>query len=298
MINLKKILNRSTRGKIMYSLKWLPDKPYLQLFYWATTGRRINFKHPKGFNEKLQWLKINDRHLEYSKLVDKFAVREHITEVLGEEYLFPLLGHWRSFEDIDFKALPNQFVLKCNHDSGSTRVIKNKTSLTQADFNEMRSFYTKKLKRDFFNAGREYPYKGIEPCIIVEQFMVNESNPESSIEDYKFYCFGGEPKAVLIVTDRNVDCRFDFFDMEFNHLDIQKQHPNADKPIKKPKCFDEMKVIARKLAAEKKMVRIDLYELNGTIYFGEYTFFPGGGFDLLKPEKWEKQFGEWIDLNK
>ena len=297
MIDLRKVFSSDFRGKMMYALKFLPDKIYLNLFYFSTTGRFINFKNPKGFNEKQQWLKVNDRRPEYTKLVDKLAVREHIDSVLGEGHLFPLLGKWESFDDVDFSTLPNQFVLKCNHDSGSTKVIKDKSALTQKDFDEMKIFFSRRLSHDFFYAGREYPYKGIKPCIIAEQLMVDEKNPEKSIEDYKFFCFNGVPKVMFVATDRSIDCRFDFFDMEFNHLDIFNIHPNADKPIKKPELFDEMKDIAAKLSQGMKFVRIDLYELNGRIYFGEYTFFHGGGFQLFSPPKWERKLGDWLDIS-
>lgn len=280
----------------MFALSFLPDKMYLQIFYFATTRKFINFKNPKGFNEKLQWLKVNDRRPEYSQLVDKLAVRDHISKVLGEGYLIPLLGKWESFEDIDFNTLPEQFVLKCNHDSGSTKVIKSKSSLTAENINEMRAFYTKRLKQDFYYAGREYPYKGIKPYIIAEQLMVNEAEPQKSIEDYKFFCFNGEPKIMFVATDRTTDCRFDFFDMDFNHLDLVNIHPNADKPIPKPEKFDEMKEFATKLSQGMRHVRIDLYEINGNIYFGEYTFFHGGGFQLCEPPEWERKLGDWIDI--
>lgn len=296
MIDLKKFFSPSFRGKIMYLLSFLPDKPYLQLFYFATTGKFINFKNPKGFNEKLQWLKVNDKHSEYTKLVDKLAVREHIKETLGEEYLFPILGCWESFDEIDFDTLPEKFVLKCNHDSGSTKVIKNMSELTEEKLNELRAFFKKRLRRDFFYAGREYPYKKIKPYIIAEQFMVDESAPEKSIEDYKFFCFNGEPKIMFVATDRNVDVKFDFFDMDFNHLDIVNIHPQSGKNLEKPVMFDEMKKIAAKLSKGIKHVRIDLYELNGKIYFGEYTFFHGGGFSLFYPSEWERKLGDWIDI--
>ena len=281
----------------MYSLKFLPNKLYLQLFYFATTGKFINFKNPKGYNEKLQWLKVNDKRTEYTELVDKLAVREHIKDILGEEYLFPLLGSWESFDEIDFNALPEKFVLKCNHDSGSTKVIKNKSSLTKADFDDLREFFSKRLKRDFFYAGREYPYKNLKPYIIAEQFMVDDSAPEKSIEDYKFFCFNGEPKIMFVATDRNIDVKFDFFDMDFNHLDIVNIHPQSGKEIIKPAMFDEMKEIAANLSKGMRQVRIDLYELNGKIYFGEYTFFHGGGFSLFHPFEWEHKLGDWIDVN-
>ena len=297
MIDLRKIFSPSFRGTIMYVLSFLPDKPYLQLFYFATTRKFINFKNPKGFCEKLQWLKVNDRRPEYTELVDKLAVRDCIADTLGEEYLFPLLGKWKSFDDIDFDSLPEQFVLKCNHDSGSTKVIKEKSALTKADFDEMNKFYTRRLNRDFFFAGREYPYKGIEPYIIAEQLMIDETAPEKSIEDYKFFCFNGEPKMMFVATDRATDCKFDFYDMDFNHLDVYNIHPNTDKVINKPEKFEEMKEIAAKLSKGMRQVRIDLYELNGKIYFGEYTFFHGGGFQLFHPAEWERKLGDWIDIS-
>ena len=297
MIDLRKIFGRNFRGRVMYALSFLPDKLYLRLFYFSTTGRWIHFKNPKGFNEKLQWLKVNDRHWEYGKLVDKLAVRDHIKEVLGEEYLFPLLGSWESFDAIDFESLPNQFVLKCNHDSGSTKIIKDKSALTEQDYAALKNTFTKRLKKDFSYAGREYPYKGIKPYIIAEALMTHDGDKEKSIEDYKFFCFNGVPKVMFVATDRSTDCKFDFFDMDFNHLDIVNIHPNADKPIERPALFEEMKEIAAKLSKGMKQVRIDLYELNGKIYFGEYTFFHGGGFQLFQPEKWERQLGDWIELD-
>lgn len=295
-MDLRKIFGRNFRGNVMHFLRFLPDKMYLRLFYRATTGKRINFKDPKGYCEKLQWLKVNDRRPEYTKLVDKLAVRDHIDEALGEGYMFPLLGKWKSFDEIDFSTLPEQFVIKCNHDSGSTKVIKNKSQLTENEIKEMRKFYTKRLKRDFFYAGREYPYKGIEPYIIAEQLMIDENEPDKSIEDYKFFCFNGEPKLMFVATDRSTACKFDFFDMDFNHLDIFNIHENTEKTIPKPAMFEEMKEIAKKLSQGMRHVRIDLYELNGKIYFGEYTFFHGGGFQLFHPDEWERKLGDWIDI--
>lgn len=297
MIDLRKVFKRETRGKIMNLLSFLPDKIYLQIFYFSTTGKFINFKSPKGFNEKQQWLKVNNRKPEYTTLVDKYAVREHINRVLGEGHLFGLLGKYDSFDEIDFAMLPNQFVIKCNHDSGSVRIIKDKSSLKESDYVKMKASLELSLSKDFYYAGREYPYKDIKPCIIIEKFMTDEKNPEKSIEDYKFFCFNGEPKVMFVATDRSTDCRFDFFDMDFNHLDIVNIHPNSDKKIKKPEMFEEMKKIAARLSEGMPFVRIDLYELNGKIYFGEYTFFHGGGFRLFEPPEWERQLGDWIKLS-
>lgn len=298
MINLKKLIPGDIRGEIMYALSFLSDETYIKLFYFCTTGRRLNLKNPTGFNEKINWLKLHDKHQEYNKLADKYAVREHINEALGEGHLFPVLGKWESFAEIDFESLPNEFVLKCNHDSGSVRVIRDKSSLGDNDKRSLQKFYTKRLNRNFYYAGREYCYKDIgKRYIIAEQLMEDKGNPGKSIEDYKFYCFNGKPKIMLVVTDRENDCRFDFFDMDFKHLDIIRRYPNADKHIEKPLLFEEMKQIAMDLSQGMSCVRIDLYQLNGNIYFGEYTFFPGGGFELFKPDKWEKKLGDWIKIS-
>ena len=281
----------------MSHLNFLPDKLYLQLFYFAACGKLINFNNPRGFNEKQQWLKIFDQHPEYSKLVDKLAVRSHIDKVLGTGHLFPLLGYWKSFDEIDFSKLPEEFVLKCNHDSGSTKVITHKSQKTDEEWEALRNHFIRRLNYDFFYAGREYPYKNLERFIIAEQLMFDNENPGKSIEDYKFFCFNGEPKIMFIATDRSTDCRFDFFDMNFNHLDINNLHPRAIKPISKPKHFEEMKKTAAKLAEGMRFARIDLYEINDTIYFGEYTFFHGGGFAPFYPSVWERKLGDWIDLS-
>lgn len=296
MIDLRKVIGQNIRRSMKYALVFLPDKTFLRIHYFATTGRMIHFKNPKGYNEKLQWIKIYDRHPEHSRLVDKLTVREHIKEVWGEEHLFPLLGYWKSFEEIDFSSLPNQFVLKCNHDSGSTKVIRDKSALTQKDMEQLRKHFRRRLDRDFFYAGREYPYKDLPRYIMAEQLMINADEPHKSIEDYKFYCFNGEPKLMFVVTDRYTDCRIDFFDMDFRHLEIMQSHPNAEKVIKKPEMFEEMIDIAARLSRGIRQVRIDLYELNGKLYFGEYTFFDGGGFQLFHPEEWEQRLGDWIDL--
>ncbi len=296
-MDLKKLLPRNIRGKLMSFFRFLPDELYIKLFYFSVSGKWLDLKHPKGFNEKQNWLKLHDLHPEYSDLVDKYAVRAHIDAVLGEGHMFPLLGKWEHFDEIDFSALPDAFVLKCNHDSGSTKIIRDKASLTQAQKEELRAFYERRLKRDFFYAGREYPYKGIKKhYILAEQLMEDEAHPGRSVEDFKFFCFGGVPKIMLVVTDRSTDCRSDYFDMDFNHLDLRRNHPNAEKPLPRPELFDEMKAIAAKLSAGMRFVRIDLYQLNGKVYFGEYTFFAGGAFAPWEPEEWEYRIGDWIDL--
>ena len=299
-INLKKLLSRDFRERVMYGLFFLPDAPYIQLFYRTVTGRHLNLNNPQGYNEKLNWLKLHDKHPEYSGLADKLKVRAHIEKELGAEYLFPLLGAWRRFEDIEFDKLPNEFVLKCNHDSGSVRIIKDKTKLTEKDYIDLRRHFNKHLRRDFFYAGREYSYKGITPYVLAEKMMHTADGSTDGINDYKFFCFNGEPKLLLLCSGRDTEKQIhyeDYFDMDFNWLHIRNGWTESPKCPEKPECFEELKNMARKLSTGIRQVRMDFYEIDGKPYFGEYTFFSGGGFELFEPEEWEQKLGSWIELD-
>lgn len=292
MIDYKKIVrSREWRIKISNFLSFVPDKPYLKMVYYMKTGEHLNLDNPTGFNEKQNWLKLNDIHPEYTRLVDKYEVRNAISEILGEGYMFPLLGVWNNYDEIDFSSLPDQFVLKCTHDSQSVRIVEDKNLINHKEF---RKFYSGRLKINPFNMGREYPYKDVKPRIIAEELM----KADGGINDYKFFCFDGKPVIMFVATERaSGDTKFDFFDMDFNHLDIVNIHPQSDKGnIQKPKCFEEMKSIAAKCSKGMKFVRIDLYEIDGRVYFGEYTFFHGGAFWPMRPEHWEKDLGDLIIL--
>lgn len=292
-LNYKKIFsNREFRVWLVDKLSFIPDSLYLKVVYWIKTGRRLNLKKPVGFNEKLNWLKLHNIHEEYAELVDKLAVREYIKKKLGEKHLIPLLGSWEHFSEIDFETLPEKFVLKCSHDSGSVKIITDKKNI---DKNELKFFFERRLKVNPYNLGREYPYKKLKPRLIAEKFM--ESSDGSGLNDYKFFCFDGEPRIMYVATERAVEARFDFFDMDFTHLNIQNIHDNSDKTIAKPRTFEKMKEIARQLSQGMKFVRVDLYEINGEVYFGEFTFFHGGGFYLFHPDEWEQRLGSWLDLS-
>lgn len=299
MFDIRNIVkNRKVRDALPHLVSFLPDKLYLRLYYFALSGRTLHLKNPKGYNEKLQWIKIHDKHLakEHGVLVDKLRVKDVIKEKIGDGYCFPLLGYWEKFDDIDFDALPNAFVLKCNHDSGSYKIIRDKASLTKDDFSELKAFYTRRLKADFFKAGREYPYKGIKPYIIAETLM--GAGDDGGINDFKFFCFNGEPKVMLYVTGRQVEKHEDYFDMDYQCLHLTNGWTESKTPPLKPACFEEMKELAAKLSKGLRQVRMDFYEIDGKVYFGEYTFFSGGGFELFKPEEWEQKMGDWIDLSK
>lgn len=275
---------------------WMNDRTFIKWEYFSGMRKFPNLEKPVTFNEKLQWLKLNDIHPEYSRIVDKAEAKEYVKEVLGEgaeQYIIPTLGVWNSFDEIDFDKLPNQFVLKTTHDSGGVAVIKDKSTM---NMKEVRAKIERSLRNNFFYEHREYPYKGIKPRIIAEKFMVDESGTE--LKDYKFFCFDGEPKMLFIATDRPFDTRFDFFDTNFNHLPFKQGHPLAAKEIKKPAGFDKMLDLSRKLSKGFPHVRVDLYDINGHIYFGELTFFHFSGNVPFEPEEWDYKVGEWLKLPK
>lgn len=281
------LLKKFTHSK-MFNL--MPDKLALKILFKASMGTKLNLDNPISFSEKLQWLKIYNRDPKLTTLVDKYKVKDYVKSVLGEEYIIPTIGVYNKFDDIDFNKLPNQFVLKCNHGSGDVVICKDKSKF---DINIAREKLTKSLKTNYYKIGREWPYKNVERKIICEKYL-DEIN--GSVSDYKFFCFNGEPKIMFIVTDRNTDCRLDFFDMDFNHLDILYTYPNADKPILKPENFYKMKEIARKLSKGLDFARVDLYSVNNKIYFGEITLYPGGGDSPFNPPEWDYKLGEWLEL--
>ena len=290
------IKSRKIRDTLMYGLRLLPDRLYVSLFYFALNGRFPNLRNPKRFTEKLQWLKLYDHHPEYRVLADKLAVREHVEKILGPGYTIPVLGKWKRFEDIAFSKLPNEFILKCNHDSGSYRIIHDKKSLTKSDYEELKTFFNRQVQKDFFYAGREDCYRDIDAYIFAEKLMHSSKNEAGGIKDFKFFCFNGEPKIMLMVNGRQTEKHEDYFDMDFNWLHIQNGWTESKVCPEKPACFEEMKETARILSKGLRHVRLDLYEIDGKIYFGEYTFFNGGGFEVFKPEEWELKMGTWINL--
>ena len=292
MLDYKKLIKNSEfRLQLIKLLSFVPSAPYLKMVYRIKTGEKLHLKNPVGFNEKLNWLKLNHIHPEYTQLVDKLAVRDYIREKIGEDYLFPLLGSWNSFDDIDFDALPDKFVLKCNHDSGSVKLITDKSKMDKA---ALKAFFERRLAMNAYCLGREYPYKDVPPKMMAEAFM--EAPDGGGITDDKFLCFHGEPNLLFVATDRATDVRFDFFDMDFQHLDIVNIHEQSGKEIQKPSCFEEMKSLAETLSQGMEFVRIDLYEIGGRVYFGEFTFFHGGGFYLFYPAHWEKDLGDLLPL--
>ena len=273
------------------SSKILPDKIYLSLKFKYKMGHFLNLENPQTFNEKLQWLKLYNRKPEYTIMVDKHEVKKYVADIIGEEYIIPTLGVWNHFDEIDFDKLPNQFVLKCTHDSGGLVICKDKNKL---DLKAAKQKIEKSLKQNYYWFGREWPYKDVKPRIIAEKYMIDESGYE--LKDYKFFCFNGEPKMMFIATDRGSDTKFDFYDIDFNHLPFTNGHPNANKKIKRPKNYSKMLALAAKLSFGIPHVRVDFYNINGKIYFGELTFFHWSGLVPFEPEEWDYKLGNWLKL--
>ena len=272
--------------------KRLPDEKYLKKAFKAKMGKELDLENPKTYNEKLQWLKLYDRKPIYTDMVDKAKAKEVAASIIGEEHIIPTLGIYEKFEDIDFDALPDSFVIKCTHDSGGLVIVKDKSKLNKA---AARKKINRCLKKNFYKVGgREWPYKNVKPRILIEKYMVDESGTE--LKDYKFFCFDGKVKFMYIITDRQTEIKLDLFDEKFNHLPCEHVYPNANKEIKKPQGFDEMIALAEKLSAGTIQLRVDLYNINGKIYFGEFTFFPTGGMGYFKPEEWDYKIGEYIHL--
>lgn len=275
-------------------LSWMSDENYLRLAYYAVFKEKLDLDTPTSFNEKLQWLKLHDRRQEYTMMVDKYQVRNYIAQAIGEEYLIPLLGVWDDPEGIDFDALPQQFVLKCNHNSGLGMCIcKDKSTL---DISRVKKELKRGLRENYFLIGREWPYKDVPRKIICEKYMTDGKT--EGLTDYKFYCFDGQVKAVMMVTNRFVKgkTRFDFFDRDFHHLPLTGGVPNSEIPPSKPDDFEKMIEIAETLSKGIPHVRVDLYLSDGHIYFGELTFFDGSGFLKFDPIEWDYQLGNWLSL--
>ena len=278
-----------------YVLPALPDKFYLKWYYKQVFGRDLDIDNPQTLNEKIQWLKLYDRNPLYHQLIDKYEAKKIIASQVGDELVIPTLGIYDRFEDIDFDAFPNQFVLKCTHDAASTIVCKDKKN-----FNKEAA--CKKLKKaqrlDYYRVeGRQWGYKGIKPRIIAEQYMEDESGFE--LKDYKIFCFNGEPEYVEVDFNRWTKHKLNPYDFDWNPLnfcDTSKNDYEANIP--KPARLDDMREIARKLSKEIPFVRVDFYSIYDRIYVGELTFYPGGGYIQFNPPETDLYYGQKLDLSK
>ncbi|MGO1737258.1 MAG: ATP-grasp fold amidoligase family protein [Leucobacter sp.] len=273
-------------------LRHWDDERYLKLMYLLRFGKRLHLDEPTTFNEKLQWLKLNYQDPAKATLVDKFEVKAWVAEQIGVEHVIPTLGVYETVEAIDFDALPSAFVLKATHDSGGVVLVRDKSQL---DVSAAREKLQRSLNRSYFEAGREPEYKLVKPRIIAEPFIVDDEIGQ--LRDYKFFCFDGEVKAMFVASDRaEGQLKFDYFDADYNPLDLRQPYPTSTVKPPKPARYDEMLELSRKLSQGQPHVRVDLYEANGRLYFGEMTFFHFGGMQPFIPAKWDKIWGDWLTL--
>ena len=271
--------------------KLMSDKFYIKTLWRMIMGYELDLKNPQTFNEKLQWLKLYDHNPLYSTLVDKYRVKQYVADKIGAEHVIPTLAVWKSVDEIDIDKLPDQFVLKCNHDSGSVIVCRDKSKF---DLEAAKKKLGAALKHNFYWDAREWAYKHVKPVVFAEQYM--EDNADDTLTDYKWFTFHGDPKIMYISHDRGKKPYTNFFDKDFNALPIRMLDPNSNDPIERPACFEQMKELVEKLADKFPQVRVDFYLVDEKVYFGEFTFYHNGGFFPVSPAEWNKILGDWILL--
>lgn len=283
--------------RIKYSLRFIPDIAYVKLYFGLKLKRKLNLNNPQTLNEKLQWLKFNYRKPLFSYVSDKFTVRKYVKEKIGEKYLIPLLGKYDNFEQIDFKQLPNQFIIKCNHDSGGYYVCREKRNFNEK---QAKKVIKSHLKRNFYYIGREWQYKNIRPCVLVEKLMLDEKNELP--EDYKITCFNGKVDNIMVCKDRfsKEGVKFYFFDKDWKFLryNYGDEKLPKDFSLNKPEKLKEMVEIAEKLSQDFIYARIDLYCIKNEIYFGEITLSPNSGFDTDITYDTDRILGEKLIINE
>ncbi len=279
---------------VLRTSKFWSDKLYVSIMYRIKFGKSLNLEDPQTYNEKLNWMKLYFRNPLFTTLVDKVKAKEWAAERIGWQHIIPTIGVWENPDDIDFDALPEKFVLKCNHNSGLGMCIcRDKKNL---DIQKVKNELKKGLRQDYFLTAREWPYKNVPRRILAEKFMTDGDS--SDLTDYKFFCFDGEPFIMYVSKDNATNATTDFFDMDYNRLPIRMKDPNSDNPPAKPELFEEMKSYARILSKGIPHVRVDFYVINKCIYFGEMTFFHNAGWTKIYPEEWSHILGKLIKLPK
>ena len=296
-MNYKKIFRSpAARAAVLNCLRFVPDATMLKLQYWIKTGRSLNLKNPRRYTEKLQWYKLHYRNPIMRRCVDKYEVRGYVAEKGLDEILVPLYGKYRSVEEIDWNALPDSFVIKSTNGSGGLNVAlcRDKKELDVAKLKK--SLVGQKIASR--TGGREWAYYGLEHGIVVEELLVNEENPEAGVNDYKIFCYNGKPRYIIVDVDRYIGHKRNFYDENWNRIEAASDCPPAESDVPKPKNFDKMLEIAAKLSEGFPYLRVDLYNLDGKIYFGELTFYPWSGYVQFDPDELDFKFGEPFALEK
>lgn len=294
MSKIKKFISRENLNNIMRLFAFIPDKQYLQIMYRIRMGKMLNLDNPQTFNEKLQWLKLYDRRPEYTTMVDKYEAKKYVADKIGAEYIIPTLGVWDRFDDIDFDKLPNQFVLKCTHDSGGLVICRDKKSL---DIQKTRKKIEKSLKTNFYWVGREWPYKNVKPRIIAEEYMEDEIDHE--LRDYKIYCFNGKPEFLYLSEglENHATARISYVNLDWTPTKFKRNDYREFELLPhKPKHLDEMIKLAETLSQGLNFIRVDFYEINNRVYFGELTFSPGSGFTPFASNNDDLEIGRMLEL--
>lgn len=267
----------------------IPTKIYLEIMFHHHFHRFFSFKHPKTMNEKVQWLKVYNKRSEYTKIVDKLAVKEYVTERIGSKYIIPTLGVWDDANDIDYDSLPDQFVLKCNHDSHCVFICNDKKNF---DFNSAKDALNRRLKYNEYWYGREWPYKNVKRKIMAEKLLTSSNG---DLPDYKILCFNGIPENIMVCTGRqNGELRYYYFNRQWEFLKLQKVDKDLpdDFTLPKPEHLEEMFEVAEKLSKGFPFIRIDLYDTEGQVWFGEMTFYPSAGFDTDYTDEIDLELGK------
>lgn len=299
MIDLQRIIKKPETIILSLNnhglLNMFSDRMHTKLVFRASFNRNLDLEAPQTFNEKIQWLKLYDRNPLYTRLVDKYAVKEFVSERIGEQYVVPTYGIWNNFDNINFDLLPNQFVLKTTHDGGGAGVIicPNKTDLDKV---KARKSIQESLARDVYKELREWPYKDVPHRVLAEKLLLNNGLP---LQDFKIHCFNGIPKLILVCKDRyeTTGLTEDFYDCEWKHIPVKRpKHPNSKESIEAPSELSEMLDLARRLSIGIPFVRTDFYVSNAKVYFGEMTFYPTSGFTNFVPDSYDKLFGNWLEL--
>ena len=271
---------------------WMPDEQYLKLVYHGQVGKKLNLNKTETFDEKLQWLKLYDRNPQYHNMVDKYEVKQYVANKIGDKYIIPTIGVWDSVETIPFEQLPNQFVLKCTHDSGSVIICKDKNTF---DVDAARKKLSNHMKKSIYWFGREWVYKDLKPRIIAEPYLTDESGTE--LKDYKVHSFQGVPRIIQVDYGRYSEHKRNIYDCNWKYMDVSIKYPSdSNVHIQKPDKLDEMLNLARILSADIPYVRVDFYIIYDKIYFGELTFYHGSGFETFIPEDFGMEMGSWLKL--
>lgn len=302
---IQKLLRLLSDGDFRFSYlvakgfyRCLSDETFVKKQYKARVGERLNLKNPQTFNEKLQWLKLYDRKPEYTTMVDKYAVKQIVAEKIGDEYIIPTLGVWECFDDIDFDALPDRFVLKCTHDSGGLVIVRNKDEL---DKQAAKKKIEACLRTNYYDVGREWQYKDVPPRIIAEEYM-QDADGSDYLTDYKIFCFHGEPKVILTVRGGHEDeskTRRRMYDVDWNKYEVGLY----GKPVEtvaepRPARLEKMLELSRKLSEGMKHLRVDFYVVGDRIFFGELTFYHMNGMGKFSPESFNLLLGSFLKLEE